>query len=127
MPSTPPTPATPPAPPASARNCLICLILLSLVSMVGGAGGCVERTLTVKTEPPGAVVSLNGVEVGRSPVQRDFTWYGVYDVALRKEGYEFKRTRGKVIAPWWQWPPIDFFAEFFPFSDHQTLHFTMQP
>jgi hypothetical protein len=99
-----------------------CLILLFLT-----AGGCVQRTLTVKSNPPGAIVSLNGVEVGRTPIERDFIWYGVYDVEVRKDGYDPLKKRGNVVAPWWQWPPIDFFAEFLPLHDRHTLTYTMHP
>src|SRR5688500_8891874 len=58
--------------------------LLFLVLTVAVAGCGVQRSLTVQSEPPGALVYLNGLEVGRTPVTRDFTWYGVYDVELRK-------------------------------------------
>jgi hypothetical protein len=101
---------------------LVCSLLLALVGT-----GCVQRTLTVKSDPPGAIVSLNGVEVGRTPIQRDFIWYGVYDVELRKEGYEPLKKRGDVIAPWWQWVPLDFFTEFVPLHDKHTLMYRMEP
>ena len=89
--------------------------------------GCVHRRLTVTTDPPGALVHLNGQEFGRTPVTRDFTWYGTYDVQLRKEGYETQKTRGEVIAPWWQWVPFDLFAEMFPITDRRALHYTLTP
>ena len=101
-------------------------ILLPVLLMIISAG-CVRRTLTVTTDPPGALVFLNGVEAGRSPLERDFTYYGTYDVAVRKDGYETLKTKGKVIAPWWQWVPFDFFAEFIPLHDRQTLTFTLYP
>jgi PEGA domain len=103
------------------RRGVIVLVLALLVT------GCVRRTLTVKSDPPGALVHLNGVEVGRTPMSRDFTWYGTYDVVLRKEGYETLKTRGKVIAPWWQWVPIDLVAEVLPLHDKRTLAYTMKP
>ena len=103
-----------------------CTALLPMLLMII-SGGCVRRTLTVTTDPPGALVFLNGVEAGRSPLERDFTYYGTYDVAVRKEGYETLKTKGKVIAPWWQWVPFDFFAEFIPLHDRQTLTFTLYP
>jgi hypothetical protein len=89
--------------------------------------GCVQRQLTVTTDPPGALVYLNGQEFGRTPVTRDFTWYGTYDVTLRQEGYETRKTTGKVIAPWWQWVPFDLFAELLPLTDRRRLHYTMKP
>ena len=98
-----------------------CLTALALVS------GCVRRQLTVKSDPPGALVYLNGEEFGRTPVTRDFTWYGTYDVVLRKEGYETLKTQGKVIAPWWQWVPFDFFAEALPLTDRRSLSYSMKP
>ena len=32
------------------------------------SGGCLERTIKVTTEPEGAVVWINDVEVGRTPL-----------------------------------------------------------
>ena len=101
-------------------------LVASLVSLLLAAG-CVRRTLTVTSNPPGALVFLNGTEVGRTPLERDFTWYGTYDVVLRKEGYETLKTEGKVIAPWWQWVPIDLFAELLPLHDRHELAYTMKP
>ena len=103
------------------------IVLSVLIALAAGCG--VHRTLTITSEPPGALVYLNGLEVGRTPVQRDFVWYGTYDVQLRKDGFETLKTRGKVIAPWWQWVPIDLLAELMPFHlhDRQSLHYTLQP
>jgi hypothetical protein len=104
-----------------------CLQLSCAILLLSAASGCVRRTLTVTTDPPGALVYLNGVEAGRTPLERDFVYYGTYDVAVRKEGYETLKTHGKVIAPWWQWIPFDFFAEFLPLHDQQRLTFTLYP
>jgi hypothetical protein len=101
---------------------LVIAVLLPLL-----LAGCVRRSLTVKSDPPGTIVYLNGVEVGRTPMTRDFTWYGTYDVVLRKEGYETLKTEGQVIAPWWQWVPIDLFAELLPLRDRRELAYTMKP
>lgn len=103
------------------------LIAIALLALAGLGTGCVRRSLTVMSEPAGALVYLNGVEVGRTPVERDFTWYGTYEVEMRKEGYETLKTTGKVIAPWWQWVPIDFFAEALPLHDKQTLRYSLSP
>lgn len=104
------------------------LPLLALFLPLTLAGGCgVERTLTITSDPPGAMVTLNDQEIGRTPVTRDFIWYGTYDVELRKDGYQTLKTTGKVWAPWWQVPPIDLMAEIAPFQshDHHALHYTM--
>lgn len=91
--------------------------------------GCVERTMSVQSNPQGALVYMNGKEVGRTPFERDFTWYGTYDVQVRKDGYETLNQPTPVIAPWWQWPPFDFFAELLPLNlkDQRQLTYELQP
>ena len=73
--------------------------------------GCVERQLTINTEPQGAVVVLNDEEIGTSPVTVSFNWYGDYNVALRKEGYETLKTHRELKGPWYDKFPFDFFAQ----------------
>ena len=53
---------------------------LVLLAVCGGLTvGCVRRTITISTDPPGTMVWLNDREVGRSPVDVDFDYYGTYD------------------------------------------------
>jgi hypothetical protein len=91
--------------------------------------GCVERTLTVRTDPPESLLYLNGVEVGRTPYRRNFIFYGTYDVVVRKEGFETVKGKGPVIAPWWQWPPFDLVADLLPLRLHDShlLTYTLLP
>jgi len=93
-------------------------------------GGCVRRTMTITTEPPGALIYLNDQEIGRSEVTTDFLWYGDYDVVIRKEGFETLETHWLVKPPWYQYPPIDFFAEvLWPtrIHDRHDRHFVLNP
>jgi len=105
------------------------LLLLALISLTLISSGCVERKLTVTSDPPNALVYLNGKEAGRTPIEQDFLWYGNYDVQVRAPGYDTLKTQSKVTAPWWQWVPIDLLAEFMPWhpTDRQTLHYTLTP
>ena len=91
--------------------------------------GCVQRKLTVTSEPSGALVYLNNREAGRTPFTTEFTWYGDWEVVVRKEGYQTIVSKKKIAAPWWQIPPIDFFAEVTPGRkvDEHTLNFTLTP
>ena len=73
--------------------------------------GCVERKLTINTEPQGALVILNDEEVGTSPVTVSFNWYGDYNVEIRKAGFETLRTHRKLDGPWYDRFPFDFFAQ----------------
>jgi hypothetical protein len=100
------------------------MILLLLPPLLGG---CVQQRLNITSTPPGALVYLNGAEVGRTPMTRNFTWYGDYDVELRKEGYQTLKTHAQLIAPWWNWVPLDLFANLLPLTDHQHITFTLKP
>jgi hypothetical protein len=46
---------------------------------------------------------------------------------VREDGYETLIAHSKVIAPWWQWFPIDLVTEFFPVTDRHALHYTLKP
>src|SRR6185437_1443998 len=84
----------------------------SLILVLTCTTGCgVYRTITVKSDPPGALIYMNGLEIGRTPVTRDFVWYGRYEVEVRKDGYQTIKTASDVNPPWWQIIPFDFFAE----------------
>jgi len=92
--------------------------------VVGGvflffAGGCIERTVSINTEPPAASVFLNDQEVGKSPVRVPFTWYGDYDIVIRKPGHKTIHTNHRIRTPWYQYPLIDIVAEcMVPFTIH---------
>jgi len=92
------------------------------------AAGCVERLITVRSQPVGALVWLNGEEVGRTPVTAPFTWYGRYEVVLRQAGYETVRAPREAVEPFWQWPVVDLVSEcLLPFTlrDHQEWDFVL--
>lgn len=104
-------------------------VAVLLAAALLGAGGCVERVLKVESDPPGALVYLNDQEVGRTPVEKEFLWYGTYDLQLRKEGYKTLSARPRVWAPWWQIIPLDLLTELLPFPlvDRAELSYTMKP
>jgi hypothetical protein len=106
----------------------ITVIALGSLLLLGGCGH-VERQMTIQSNPTGAVVYLNNEEVGRTPCTVDFTWYGRYDLIIRKDGYESLKTTQQVTAPWWQWIPLDFAAEVIPGrkQDHRQFAYTLTP
>jgi len=91
--------------------------------------GCLDRTLVITSEPPGASVTVNDVEVGRTPVEASFTYYGTYDVLLTLEGFEPLRTRATATAPVYEYPPVDLIAEAVParIRNQVKWHFALQP
>lgn len=90
------------------------LMTLACAMLASTLTGCLHRRIFVTSDPPGATVYLNDVEIGRTPVEVDFTYFGVYDVRLRKPGYEPIATSEKASAPVYEWPGIDLLAEAIP-------------
>ena len=92
------------------KNGLFALITICLIGSLL-LSGCVERNLTINTEPQGALIILNDEEIGTSPVTVSFEWYGDYWVRISKEGYESLNTHRPLKRPWYDIPPFDFFAQ----------------
>lgn len=73
--------------------------------------GCVERLLQVRSQPPGAAVYVNGEEVGVTPCDHAFSFYGTVDVTLRAPGYVSYRELKTLSPPWYQFFPMDFVTD----------------
>ena len=107
------------------RRLLIMVVPLACLFITG----CVRRTITVTSDPSGALVWLNGREVGRTPVTVDFLYYGTYDVQLVADDCEPLLTKGQANAPWWDHVPLDFAAEVTPGEKHSRIawHYQLTP
>ena len=82
------------------------------------------------SNPPGATVSLDGKEIGRTPFSTNFDHYGKREFRVVKQGYETKTVLMPVSAPWFQWPGIDFVSEVLlpgKLTDHKYYEFDLQP
>jgi len=90
-------------------NLLPLSVVLLIVALF--CGGCIERQLTINTQPQEALVVLNDEEIGTSPVTVSFNWYGDYNVRISKPGYETLKTHRKLKGPWYDKFPFDFFAQ----------------
>lgn len=101
----------------------------AFVMMAVAFAGCVRRTIEISSDPAGALVFLNDREVGRTPLQVDFVYYGTYDVRLLKDGCEALLTSGDAKPPWWDNIPLDILAEAVPGEPHAQVkwHYTLQP
>ena len=93
------------------------------------ATGCVRRSLTIRTDPPDALVYVNDDLKGESPVSYDFQWYGWHRVLIRKDGYERVEERKQLRAPVYLWIPFDLVMELLPFKvrDARTWSYTLAP
>jgi hypothetical protein len=93
------------------KRAILVAILLATALGAGGCYGQVQRTITIESEPPGALCWLNDNEIGRTPVTIPFTWYGTYGVRLEAPGYEPLLTQARVKAPTYELVPFDLFSE----------------
>jgi hypothetical protein len=101
---------------------LLCVPLVLACGCVG-----IRRELTVESEPAGALVYINDEEVGRTPLTKDFLYYGTIDLKLRKEGYETLEDHPRVWAPIWQIPPLDLVTELMSLTDRHRLSYELKP
>ena len=67
--------------------------------------------MTVRTNPPGAAVSIDNQPIGISPAASPFTYYGDRDIRVTKDGYQTEVIRQRIRPPWYQLPGVDFVAE----------------
>ncbi len=95
------------------------LIVIALVAFALAGAGCLRRVLRVDSLPPGATVFVNGTELGRSPTQWPFTFYGTADVEIRHKevrddrvvAYRAEHLRKPLRIPWYEYFPLDLFTE----------------
>ena len=67
--------------------------------------------MLIRTNPPGAMAYVDDYPVGMTPTATSFTYYGTRRIRLVKDGYETETLLQPVSPPWYQIPPLDFFAE----------------
>jgi len=67
--------------------------------------------MTVRSNPPGAVVYVDDYEIGTTPVSTNFTYYGTRKIRLVKNGYETLTVMQPVSVPWYEFFPLEFVSE----------------
>jgi len=103
---------------------------LVLVAVVICQIGCVHRRLTIRSNPPGALVYVDGVAIGRTPVSTSFIYYGTRTVRLELDGYETVQEDHGIRTPWYQFPPLDFVSDNLTpqdLRDERVLYFELVP
>ncbi|MDO4558017.1 MAG: PEGA domain-containing protein [Planctomycetia bacterium] len=91
--------------------------------------GCVQRRMTIRSNPPGAVVYIDNQEIGTTPVSTNFTFYGKRRIRLVKDGYETIDDLREIRAPWYQYPGADLVSETMvpgEIQDRRTIQYTLQ-
>lgn len=106
------------------------VVALVAAAALCAPAGCVQRRMTIRTNPPGALVYVDDHEIGTTPVSTDFTYYGTRKIRLVKDGYETQTFLQPVPAPWYEIPPLDFISEnLLPgeLRDHRTFTYQLRP
>ncbi len=75
------------------------------------APGCVQRRMTIRSSPPGALVYVDDYQIGTTPVSTDFVYYGTRKIRLVKDGFETLTVRQPFPIPWYEVFPLDFVTE----------------
>lgn len=105
---------------------LVPLVLLVVCSV----SGCVSRRLTIRSDPPGALVELDGQRMGYTPLSVDFTYYATREITLSKVGFEPLTVQQPIPAPWYQRFPADFVSDNFLLTQVTNRHdftYRLQP
>jgi hypothetical protein len=87
----------------------VCIFVVFFGLML--SSGCVRRRLTVRTTPPGAVVSVDNQVIGTTPAASSFTYYGTREIRVEKDGYRTESLKQKINPPWYQFPGLDFVTD----------------
>ncbi|MBI3465147.1 MAG: PEGA domain-containing protein [Planctomycetes bacterium] len=124
----------------AARPSRACLRLAGLAfSALLLIAGCVERRLTIRSDPPGALVIMSGGklgsdadehELGFTPVSTNFVYHGTRKITLIKDGYETLTVDERLNARWWDFFPLEFVTEnLIPgrIKDHRERHYRLMP
>ena len=93
-------------------------------------GGCVERLVTIRSDPPGATVKLDDEVVGQTPCEVGYTWYGTREFTVELPGYRSTSRLVELSPPWWQFFPLDLLTDvFLPFTirDQRNLRVLLDP
>lgn len=104
--------------------------VLCWLSVAAAGTGCVQRRMTIQSNPPGALVYVDDYEIGNTPVSTDFVYYGTRKIRLVKDGYETLTVRQPFPMPWYQIFPLDFVTEnIWPaeIRDERHVNLTMLP
>jgi hypothetical protein len=98
-------------------------VLAGAVLALGAGWGCVERRVTITSQPEGALVFFADEEIGRTPLTVPFLFYGDREVILRKEGYDTLKTHADLRPPIYDVPPWDLISQaMVPWTYHYHVH-----
>ena len=96
----------------------VCLAALALCVI---QLGCIRRVLMVRSEPEGALVTIDRQTVGQTPVAVPITYYGTREIRLEKDGFETLETKERFRTPWYDMFPLSFFTAHFSLRERRDV------
>ncbi len=112
------------------RRRLRCIGVLAALVVLISLPGCVQRRMTIRSNPPGALVYVDNHEIGVTPISTDFLYYGTREIRLVKDGFETLTVMQPMLPPWYEIPPLDFFSENLvpgEFRDQRVFTYQLRP
>ena len=89
------------------RRRTVCLAAVGTLA----AAGCVDRRFVVESNAPAAQVFFDGNPIGLAPADGKREYAGYYTIQVMAAGYETVTERVKFAPRWYDYPPLDLFAE----------------
>ena len=112
------------------KVCICIIATFCVVILPHFCEGAVRRRVTIRSNPPGALVFIDDQEIGVTPVSTSFIYYGTRKIQLIKDGYETVTVLRTFKPPWYQWAVIDFITENLvrsEFRDERLIEFKLKP
>lgn len=103
---------------------------LCMLVCLASSLGCIRKRMTIRTNPPGAMVYIDKQPIGLTPVSTTFTYYGTRSFEIVRDGYRTEKFLRKINPPWYAIPPLDFASEtLWPFEqrDERIIDVQMSP
>lgn len=104
--------------------------LIAAAILIAAGAGCVSRRFTVISDPPGALVEVDGQRIGVTPVSMDFVYYGTRNITLSKPGFQTLSVEQPQKKPLYQRFPFEFFSDNFALThitDRHVFNYRMSP
>ena len=109
------------------KNMTFCLSI-GIISLC--FSGCVQRRLQIRSQPEGALVSVDRQPVGSTPVSVPYTYHGTREIQLEKDGFKTVRVEQNIRPAWFDRFPVSLISNNFAFReirDDRVFDFAMEP
>ena len=105
------------------------LLRIAPVLALAGLAACqADRKIRVVSRPSGATVLFDDVEVGTTPLEFPYRYYGTRRLTLEKDGFRRETTTFELKSPWYAYFPLDIVSELLnpiPYKDHHEFTFVL--